>query len=241
VRQCVDGVVALCRLARAQIVLTSSWRLLEGKAALLDDLLQRHHGTDAIYDVTPDLESQHMPLGALEEFNARHFVRVSDREGLTSRTALAALEVLGASDASTRATLASAFDDPDYDLNVFSESTREYSRACYSPRSRRAADWVHEPCSPEFARRRCQEVLLWLHHAAKSGISVSQWVVIDDDDLLQTSSALARTHVGRQRTGSTVHDIVKSAAPQKKLLESETLVPPSAMDCPDADPWAFAF
>merc|ERR1712176_521622 len=56
VYQCVEGVVALCRLARARIVLTSAWRLYKGQTEVFNKLLKRHHNAEAIYDVVPDLK-----------------------------------------------------------------------------------------------------------------------------------------------------------------------------------------
>ena len=333
VRQCVEGVVALCRLTGARIVLTSSWRLLDGKVEMLEDLLQRHHGMGpgAVYDVTPDVcdlpcpapsaaaaactpapdtatatgsasvppatapvaasasastvatasdtapvtasaaasatgcasapasapsaptvasasttdPPPHCPAAAAasapasvagaagpSDLPAQHFVRVNEREGLSLATATAALVALGASDESARATLAATFTDPDFDLEVFSELTREYSRVRFSPRSRGAADWIHEPCSAGFAKGRCREVLLWLERAAAAGVEVTHWVVLDDDDLLQTGLRNpCPSHVAMHRS------VKSQAAPNQPLGPSAAL----AVANDDDDVWAFAF
>merc|ERR1719323_1664967 len=62
VHQCVEGVMALCRLAGARIVLTSAWRRMKGKTEVLENLLQQHHNGSAVFDVTPDLRGQQNSL-----------------------------------------------------------------------------------------------------------------------------------------------------------------------------------
>lgn len=195
VKQCVDGVVALCRASGAKIVLTSSWRLLPGKPQLFEKLLEEHHASAGlIFDATPCLESvpesdsHGMTNTALLGGSAK-FVRIHERAGLDADGAVAALRLLTLGDEPSpvsAAGLEAIFCDPEYDLHVFSESTSEYSRACFSPRSREGSDWSHDPCTAHFARTRCREIACWLEAAASCGVVVSHWAVLDDDDLLQT-------------------------------------------------------
>lgn len=199
VKETVSGVVMLSKLADAKIVLTSSWRLLEGKVELLNDLLKRFHSANVLYDVSPDLYSTELPEEDVAEFDAKHFVRTNDKKGFSSDNALAALKILGITDEASKTNMKEVFSDPDFDLNVYSEEAREYTREVFSPRSRRAADWVHEPCSVKFAETRCKEIMLWLHLASKAGVSVKNWVVLDDDDLLRRSSS---GYCGRERDGA---------------------------------------
>ena len=94
-RQCVDGVVAVCRMTNARIVLSSSWRLLPGKVAMINQLLQREHGLDEpCYDVTPDLRG--VDVDVRTPLDPARFVRVNERSGFTANDAIATLRVLTA-------------------------------------------------------------------------------------------------------------------------------------------------
>jgi len=190
--QCVEGLVALCKLCNASIVLSSSWRLVDGKVSLLDDLLQRFHNGDALYDVTPDFEAHFGAVVDDVELFKKHFVKVKGRAGLTLDIASKALDVLASREESALQTLGAAFRDKDYDLHVFSESTREYAHVSFSPRSRRG-DADHG-CTSKFAETRRKEVLAWLRHAAALGVQVDSWVVLDDDDLTQLFVASEKSH-----------------------------------------------
>merc|ERR1711972_608609 len=148
------------------------------------------------------------------------------------------------------------FDDPNYDLHVFSEMTGEYTRECFSPRSRSAADWSHDPCAPDFAHARCQEISSWLRHAAEAGVSVSHWVVLDDDDLLQTDIAAG---AGAKIYTKDASSLVQRSSPgmgSKPVQLSEEAMPAMSPPAPalpkvapaqlpddqdNDDPWALAF
>ena len=130
----------------------------------------------------------------------------------------------------------------------------QYNRECFSPLSRRASDWIYEPCSAAFAETRCQVILLWLLEASKLGVSVKHWVVLDDDDLLQKGSSgnsSGYISTGRQRTGPTEYTMAKpvNLAPVKDRMPSPApapmlQTPPSigTASCDDDDdPWAMTF
>ena len=115
----------------------------------------------------------------------------------------------------SEAELAALFLDPDYDLNVFAEAAGEYTRGQFSPRSRRGGDWNHDPCSSEYAHTRCREIAMWLEAATECGVAVEKWVVIDDDDLLQTDgSHFATSPNGR---GAAVPALLPAAAPKHNV------------------------
>merc|ERR1712232_1443061 len=120
---------------------------------------------------------------------------------------MTALGKLGVAREESKQIVREAFTDPDFDLHVFSEGTKQYGHQCFSPRSRRAADWVHEPCSASFAQTRCSEIMLWLKEASKQGLSVANWIVLDDDDLLQRGGG-GSLAAGRQRTAPTGYSTV---------------------------------
>ena len=103
-RECVDGVCRVCKLADAKIVLTTSWRLLPGKVELFNTLLKNHHDAGPIFDVTADLsnEAESASDGATT-LDPAHFVRVHERRGLVYDTAAEALRILGAADSWRRA------------------------------------------------------------------------------------------------------------------------------------------
>jgi len=193
VHQCVDAVVALCRCTGARIVLSSSWRLLDGKVEMLDTLLKDEHGGDGIYDVTPDLRLEQDDGGATLQsvLHQQCMVRVTDHRGIDYEDCLKALSALKHDDEASRRIIFDTFSDPDYDQHVFSEASGAYSRECFSPRSRAGTDWTHEPCTTSFARTRCCEIALWLEQAREEGADVSDYAVLDDDDLLQTGRAHA--------------------------------------------------
>jgi len=255
VRQCVQGVVTLCKAAKARIVLSSSWRLLDGKVELLNSLFQQHDTASVIFDVTPDLYSHELPEDALPEFDNKSFVRCNDKKGFSLENALKASEVFGINDNQTKESFGEVFNDPDFDLHVFSEDAGEYTQECFSPRSRRAADWVHEQCSVKFAETRCREIMFWLFLAKKSGFAVNKWVVLDDDDLLKTGNDDAGPQA-RMRTGNFGYSMVGQEAVQKtQQIEAsapkiEASAPVAAADVAikvidevfdDDDPWSMAF
>ncbi|KAL1524136.1 hypothetical protein AB1Y20_019045 [Prymnesium parvum] len=224
VRQCVDGVVALCQASGARIVLTTAWRLLPGKTEMFNTLLRRHHGFGPVYDVTPDLRDSVEQSSKLE---ASRFVQVPERSGLTAETALLALHRLGVHEEGAASAVKATFCDPDYDLHVYSEVMCEYSRQAFSPRSREGGDWSHDPCSSKFAQTRVHEVVKWLEAAAACGLNISDYVVIDDEDLLQTGMAPSK--------------------PVRRSINMERMPPGakamlSSSSCPDDDEgWMFAF
>lgn len=270
VQQCVEGVVKLCQIAEAQIVVTSVWRKFDGKVEMLKDLIRKHHGADLILDVIPEMDSQKLPEG-LPDLDAEHFIRVNEKKGFSLEDGLESLDLFDISDEKSRGALSEAFSDPDFDLQVFSENTREYSRQCFSPRSRRAADWIHDPCSHEFAESRCGGIRLWLHLASKAGFSVKNWVVLDDDDIFHRSSMGAKSAKlgGQQRTrlGVPPPPRPQQAAPlqflpparvepvRSKPVEAIKAVPPAnapkadvqttlkveTISVDDDDPWAMVF
>ena len=243
VKQCVDGVVALCRAADARVVISSSWRLIEGKVAEFEQLLTSHHGVDSahglVYDVTPDLRGQDAVEDDSNQQASRtalhvapfkdRFVRVHERRGLSLDDVRRAARLLGAPDRDV-ATLDGAFVDPDYDLHVYSEVSREYSRTSFSPRSRKGEDWTHEACSADFARTRRREVVRWLEAAAAAGLEVESYVVLDDDDLLLTGDP----------PPNPVLRTMSVAAAASSSGSSTRGVPAAATDEED-DAWAFAF
>ena len=249
VRQCVDGVVAICHAARAKIVLTSSWRLLPGKPEEFDDLLARFHdGADLLYDVTPnlsgvpakELDAGDAPTDASEFLDGSRFVRIAERSGLTVEGAMATHRLL--SDEADDEAVACIFSDPDYDTHVYSEATGEYSRASFSPRSREGADWSHEPCSPEFAKTRCREIACWLQAAEACGVHVTHWAVLDDDDLLQTGEPPCKP------VRRTVYSKAPTAPPPKAhaepahVAEEANRLAPLAKAIDDDDMgWEFSF
>lgn len=238
--QCVEGLVALCKLCNAKIVLSSSWRLVDGKVSLLDDLLQKFHNGDAMYDVTPDFEGC---FGAVEddvELFKKHFVKVNGRAGLTFDVASKALDVLACREESTLQTLGAAFRDEDYDLHVFSESTREYSHVSFSPRSRRG-DADHG-CTSKFAETRRKEVLAWLRHAAALSIQVDSWVVLDDDDLTQLFVASEKRHHSARDSSFGGHSTAGSRTAQAASVPMKPVAehtPAGASDDLDDDPFAW--
>jgi len=218
-RQCVEGVAALCRLTGARVVLTSAWRKLEGKTEIVEDVLRSHHASDVLYDVTPDLYGK---LGSMEDLPAvdpSRFVLVDARKGLTFETASAALAILGTTDESARAGLRDVFTDPDYESDVFSELSRQYGRASFSPRQ--SMDFNLDPCCFEFACTRSQEIFAWLGLAAEAGVRVSHWVILDDDNLLC------------KRPSSALEALPCRSVPAEPY-------DPAADDGGD-DPWAFTF
>lgn len=197
VKQCVQAAVTVSKIANAHIVLTSVWRLIEGKQELLNNMLHQYHDAGPIFDVIPDLHNQEID-DDLPDLDPKRLIRVNDKKGFSEEDAVAALQLLGISDQASKDAMRDVFSDKDFDLHVFSEGTCKYSRECFSPRSRRAADWVHQPCERKFAETRCREIMTWLDLAAKADIKVKNWVVLDDDDLVQSTN----TNVGlvRQRS-----------------------------------------
>ncbi|KAL3928588.1 MAG: hypothetical protein SGPRY_002324 [Prymnesium sp.] len=183
--QCVQGVVELCTAAQARIVLTSSWRLLPGMLERFNLLLTSHHSSPPAYDVTPDLRSEEEG-GGEEGFPSSQFIRVKERAGLTAEDATRALAALGEVSECAAARVRAAFCDPSYDLHVYSETNNSYHQTTFSPRAREGGDWSHDP--PSFARTRVREIVRWLQAASDCGVEVSEYVVIDDDDLLQTGN-----------------------------------------------------
>ena len=243
VKQCVDAVVALCRVADARIVMSSSWRLLDDKAAEFAALLVDHHGaeeatpspdarfkTALLYDVTPDLRgaaADEPPDEVADAAFREHFIRVHERHGLSLDDVRKAARLLRAPE-SRVATLDAVFCDADYDVHVYSEVSRKYSRASFSPRSRKGEDWTHEACSAGFARTRRCEVQRWLTNAAKCGVEVDSYVVLDDDDLLLTGAPPAQP-------------VIRSAVSTAAAVNGATATVPAAAADEEDDAWAFAF
>lgn len=250
VRQCVQAVATLCKAAKARIVLSSSWRLLAGKVELLTSLFQQHDIDIVIFDTTPDLYTYSLPEDTLPEFEEKNFVRVCDKKGVSLENALKASEILGINDNQTKESLKEVFSDPDFDLQVFCEDAGEYRHECFSPRSRRAADWVHEQCSVKFAETRCREIMFWLYLANKSGFAVNNWVVFDDDNLLKRGNDDAGP-TSRQRTGNFGYSMVGQDQDAAQTAKKVEVAPPVAavnvamkvIDevFDDDDPWAMAF
>lgn len=185
--QCVEALCTLCRVASCRIVLSSSWRHYGGKVQMLNELLALH-GSMPLLDQTPSVRDAPPPV----RDDASHYVRVSERSGLSLPSTLAALKVLGMekdgdrNGDDPRRAIEASFVDDNYDTHVFSEVTHSYSRATFSPRSRMGEDWSHEPCTAQFAATRRAEIAAWLEEASVLGVTVEAWVVLDDDDLLQT-------------------------------------------------------
>jgi len=215
--QCMEAVAALCRLAKAQVVLTSSWRLIEGKMALLDTLLKDHHQAAGIFDVVPDLRGSVSLLHPPPKWHKAHYVNVDELVGFSEENAVAALKILGCEEICSRADstehLAIVFSDEKYDCHVFSELTGAYSYQSFSPHSRRGVDWSHEPCTELFARTRRCEIAAWLQQAEAQDIQVSNWVVIDDDDLWQDSGVAGDSLQRKPRSQKQPGSIPQRQAP----------------------------